>query len=183
MVEYKRGPWVQTFSGKAIDILHPKLSKLSIEDVAHSLARINRFTGHCRNPISVAQHSVLVSKLCPGGFQYEGLMHDVHECILGDISTPIKRCLGPKVRKLEALLMASFARRFHFRYPTSVEVGMCDLDALMIENRVAFAGQKQEREWDFPEYVGDLRFVEMDPACAEELFLNFFYNLKPKGVV
>ena len=182
MTQYKRPPWIQTFSGKAIDIERPRLSTLSIEDVAHALARINRFTGHSRNPISVAQHSVLVSELCPDKFKYEGLMHDVHECVLGDISTPVKRFLGPRVRRLEAFLMAAFARRFRIPYPTSVEVGMCDLEALMIEKRDAFAGQVQEREWDFPESTSDLLVAPMDPHSAETIFLYHFEQLVPKGV-
>ena len=70
-----------------------------IEVIAHSLAQINRFTGHASRPYSVAEHSLLVCEIVKGmGLDYHAqraaLMHDAHEAFTGDVATPIKAALG-----------------------------------------------------------------------------------------
>jgi hypothetical protein len=70
-----------------------------IREIAHSLGQINRYTGHASRPYSVAEHSLLVSDLA----EFEGadtrlvlcaLMHDAHECIVGDVASPVKAEVG-----------------------------------------------------------------------------------------
>lgn len=82
--------------GQSISLRLPSPAKLSIEATAHSLALINRFTGHAARPYSVAEHSLLVSQIIEmrgGGTleQLAGLMHDAHEILVGDCSSPLKR--------------------------------------------------------------------------------------------
>lgn len=72
---------------------------VDVEDVAHALSNINRFTGHTAYAYSVAQHCVAVSRYLeltgqPVPVQYAGLMHDAHEAYFGDISAPLKAFLG-----------------------------------------------------------------------------------------
>lgn len=93
--------YILTHSGRVVDIVNPDPSTLVIEDVAHALARINRYTGHSDDPISVAQHAVLVSTLVPPEAAAWGLLHDASEAYLGDWSTPVKAELiarAPSVR-------------------------------------------------------------------------------------
>ena len=77
--------------------LHP--DDVNIVDIAHSLAMQCRFTGHTKVFYSVAQHSVLVSKLlerrgCDHATVLWGLMHDAAEAYLvGDVATPVKKSL------------------------------------------------------------------------------------------
>jgi uncharacterized protein len=71
----------------------------SIREGCHSLAQINRFTGHCKRPYSVAEHSILVRNIAISlGYNLQiqllCLMHDFHECITGDVASPIKIELG-----------------------------------------------------------------------------------------
>ena len=71
----------------------------SIYVIAHSLAQINRFTGHASRPYSVAEHSLLVCDIVASmglgpQAQLAALMHDAHECITGDVASPIKSALG-----------------------------------------------------------------------------------------
>lgn len=71
----------------------------SIREIAHSLAQINRYTGHASRPYSVAEHSLLVCMLAkadgaPTELVLATLMHDAHECITGDTSSPVKEALG-----------------------------------------------------------------------------------------
>lgn len=65
-------------------------------DIANSLAKINRFTGHSVVPYSVARHSIFVSELLdldPLVALY-GLCHDVAETVVQDLSYPLKQALG-----------------------------------------------------------------------------------------
>lgn len=70
-----------------------------LREISHSLAQINRFTGHCKRPYSVAEHSLLVASLArddgaPTLAVLAALLHDAHECIVGDVASPIKAELG-----------------------------------------------------------------------------------------
>ncbi len=82
---------ITTSTGKMIDPFAMKLEDLNISEIAHSLALLNRFVGHTREPYSVAQHSVMVSSLCEPRDALAGLLHDASEAYLGDVATPIKR--------------------------------------------------------------------------------------------
>lgn len=74
---------------------------LTVEEIAFSLAKICRFTGHCNEFYSVAQHSVLVSRL---GTTHEervhGLFHDAVEAVVGDMSSPLKMLI-PQYKEIE----------------------------------------------------------------------------------
>lgn len=43
-----RGPWVQTYSGRQFYVADPRPDDVSIEDIAHALALLCRYGGHCR---------------------------------------------------------------------------------------------------------------------------------------
>ena len=83
---------------------HPERAPLppykpSLSEIGHSLAHINRFTGHAKRAYSVAEHSLLVADMAKAqdmGPMVElcALMHDAHESITGDVATPIKQVLG-----------------------------------------------------------------------------------------
>lgn len=66
----------------------------NIRELAAALARIRRFTGH--SPMTVAQHSCLVSWLVPqsGNYPLQAACHDLHEAITGDLSRPMKQALA-----------------------------------------------------------------------------------------
>ena len=83
---------------------HPERAPLppykpSLSEIGHSLAHINRFTGHAKRAYSVAEHSLLVADMAKAQdmgpmVQLCALMHDAHESITGDVATPIKQVLG-----------------------------------------------------------------------------------------
>ena len=110
--------WLQTFTGKKIDLINPTREMVDIEDIAQSLSMICRYNGHCRDFYSVAEHSVMVEAM---GSQIllrreaernsgrlsappkptseivqqslSLLLHDAAEAYIGDITTPLKRGL------------------------------------------------------------------------------------------
>jgi hypothetical protein len=83
-------PRLKTFTGKFVDPLALLPGDICIQDIAHHLACINRFGGASRFPITVAQHSVYVARLCPAPYGLHGLLHDASEAYLGDIPRPLK---------------------------------------------------------------------------------------------
>ena len=74
------------YSGKVeLAAFTPK--DVDIRDIAHGLARTNRWNGHTRVPVSVAWHAMLVSELCgqtSRAAALHGLLHDAAESYLGD---------------------------------------------------------------------------------------------------
>lgn len=64
---------IETVSGRFVDIQDPKPEDFLITDIAWSLAREPRFSGHTTHPLpySVAQHSLVVSLLCSRVFMLD----------------------------------------------------------------------------------------------------------------
>lgn len=70
-----------------------------INEIAHALSMINRFTGHTTRPYSVAEHSLLVAQMASEEgaspiTQLAALLHDAHEAFTGDVSSPAKWSIG-----------------------------------------------------------------------------------------
>lgn len=91
--------------GRHLDLINPRPDRdLRLDDTAHALAQTNQFTGRTKRPYSVAEHSILVHDILHIEFPlvvasapflpYYGLMHDAHEAVVGDVSSPVKGTLG-----------------------------------------------------------------------------------------
>jgi uncharacterized protein len=91
------GNMIVTYTGKMINPLDLKPEDVSIEDIAHSLSNLCRYTGHTNKFYSVAEHSVLVSYFL-GNVDKDGalcaLLHDSCEAYVGDLSRPLQTALG-----------------------------------------------------------------------------------------
>lgn len=92
--EQDRRGCIRTFTGRYVNPLQLRREDICIEDIAHHLSNICRYTGACPEFYSVAQHSVYVSTLAWAGGSRElalaGLLHDAAEAYLGDVSSPLK---------------------------------------------------------------------------------------------
>jgi hypothetical protein len=83
---------ITTYTGRRIDPLQLRPEDVCIEDIAHHLACVNRFNGALREPVSVAQHSVYVSRLVADyPCELQALLHDASEAYLLDIPKWLKR--------------------------------------------------------------------------------------------
>ncbi len=78
--------WVA--DGRTVDLLDLQPEDIAAVPLADALAKLNRFSGRSPEPWSVAAHSVLVERLCPPELGPWALLHDAHEAILGDMTTP-----------------------------------------------------------------------------------------------
>jgi 5'-deoxynucleotidase YfbR-like HD superfamily hydrolase len=166
---------MQTFTGKAIDLANFREDDVRLADIAHALSLINRFTGHTTAPYSVAQHSVLVSKIVEQQHALWGLMHDASEAYLGDVSTPLKMML-PNYRELEDHVQRTIATKFGMRWPVPHEVKEADLRALLAEKRDIVPGG-HEFGIALDPVAGEV--VVLDWKDAKQQFIDRFKELVP----
>jgi hypothetical protein len=84
---------ILTRSGKMLDLANPRPEDICLEDIASGLANTIRYRGALGVPLTVAQHSVLLSYWT--GFTDDqrrfALLHDAAEAYLGDIPAPAHR--------------------------------------------------------------------------------------------
>lgn len=111
--------WILTAAGQEYHLsgAYMHVGTFDIQTVAHSLAQINRFTGHASRPYSVAEHSLLCADIAermelPPVVQYAALMHDGHESAVGDVSSPAKLALGDCWNEFESGHARAFRRQF-----------------------------------------------------------------------
>lgn len=82
--------WIRTYTGKKFYPLAPAVADVDIEDIAHALANVCRFTGHCNRFYSVAEHCVHVSWRVPREHALRALLHDASEAYICDVARPLK---------------------------------------------------------------------------------------------
>lgn len=102
--------WIQTYTGAAIDLLDPRPEQFALLDIAHSLSRLCRYTGHSRDHTSVAEHCCRVSDLLfrellvrqshalAAQVAWYALTHDAPEQVTGDVSRPLKLAMRDVAR-------------------------------------------------------------------------------------
>ncbi len=164
-----RGPWVQLHSGRVFHPLDPQPEEIDPGDIAHALANLCRFNGHCQRFYSVAEHSVHVSHALPHGLALWGLLHDAAEAYLGDFTKPLKQAL-PGLEEVEERVLEAVARRFGLVWPCPPEVKQADQAVLAAEAQQVMAVPPQG--WDLPEPAPRVKVRFWPPVIAESMF-NF----------
>ncbi len=132
---------IMTHTGVLFDPFNPDPALIRIEDIAHHLSHVCRYTGACNRFYSVGAHSLFVMRIIEERYPDNrelalwALLHDAAEAYLVDLPTPIKR--HPQFafyREMEWKVLKAIAQRFGLRtllYP--VEVKRADEDALCYE--------------------------------------------------
>lgn len=169
--------WVQC-QGGAFNLAAPCADDVRIEDIARALSRLPRYTGHTFTPYFVAHHSVFVSSIVPPELRFEGLMHDATEAYIGDISSPLKRLIGPRIKEIERSVWLAIAKRFGLPEKESREVKYADLVALATEKRDLLPPVPAGWHWDpLPPPREDATIRPWSSEVAEEVFLSRFRDL------
>lgn len=186
--------FIQTFAGIRFWPLQPQADELDIRDIAHALSNNCRWTGHCKDFYSVAQHSVLASENVPQEMALTALLHDASEAYLSDLSRPVK--YSPEMeayrtaeRRLECVIADRYGLMFDdskHPWPYPAEVKTADNKMLHTERRdilvshmswttdsvnaLGIEGDNERTPYSFT-------IVPWAPKEAETRFLNRFNEL------
>ncbi len=170
-------PWIQTYTGRRFNLVNPKMEDVCIEDIAHSLSNLCRFTGHTREFYSIAQHSVNVSYFCDRVDALYGLLHDASEGLgFNDINSPLKRT--PQLegyRELEKNMQGVIYGAFGLsdKEPASVKIS----DLLMLATEARDLLSPLHYDWNMPLNPVPFKIEPLSPKEAKALFLNRFDEL------
>lgn len=174
--------WIQSRTGKVLDVLDPDPGQITIDDMAESLARIPRYNAHTitDHTVSVAEHSVYVLNelahhpdVTSDGIHgpwlaLAGGLHDGHEYVMGDWPGPVTFALSKsaqdEIDAMKARLDKAICRALCplwpglpalLRHPAVRDV---DLRALNSERKVVMC--TPPRPWQTEKY-GELRNVQL----------------------
>jgi len=167
--------WFQTYTAKVFRPKEPESELVCIEDIAHHLSNICRYNGACRSFYSVAQHSVLVSRIVPREDALWGLLHDAGEAYIGDMVRPLKIHML-EFQKVEEGVMKAVCERFGLNPKQPASVTKADMTILATEKRDLC------REAPIPwgiEHIAPITTTisPWPPQKAKEIFLEEFRNL------
>lgn len=167
---------ILTASGFVLDLTQPDATGLPVEDVARALAYQPRWCGATRHFYSVAEHSVMVSRLVPEILAHDALWHDSIEFIQGDWPSPLKVYLGrDNINRKLAPIEAALARRFGFdaHHP---EIKKADLVAMATELRDLLPGAWMD--WGHLPPPAPQHIEPIGPERAFELFMARYEEIK-----
>lgn len=170
-----RGFNMQTYSGKPFYPTSPSVDDVDILDIAHSLSNLCRFNGHCWKFYSVAQHSVIVSRVCAKEYALDGLLHDATEAYIGDIIRPVKYSI-PDVERIEARIFDVIAEKFNLHNPIPRDVKRADFIALSTEKRDVMS-EPIGTDWGMLAEPLLHRINPLPPEEAKMLFLRRYQEL------
>jgi len=184
--------WLQTVSGKQFIPLAPTVEMICIEDIAHGLSNLCRYSGQCREFYSVSQHSVMASHVITtlDGFlrlstderkmmQLVALLHDAPEAYIVDVPTMIKQHL-PVYKEIESNVMRTIAQKFNIDFALFSHPLVHEADMTMLATEKRDLMGPEPAPWiDMPKPYGGHIFP-MEPKKAKQTFLDRFTEL---GVV
>lgn len=169
------GDWSQCWSGKRFYPLDPRPEDVTLFDIAQSLATISRYNGHC-GFYSVAEHSVLVSRMVPPEDALHGLLHDASEAYTGDLTRPMKRNLkGSSFFEIEEQISKLIYRKAGISEELPESVKLADSQICIIEREDL---HPRADEWDLPyPRPDDVEIRQMPPEVARTAFIERFIDL------
>ncbi len=178
----KEEDWIQTHSGRRFNPLNPNPDAIVIQDIAHSLSMMCRFTGHCKKFYSVAQHSVLVSYICDSQDAMWGLLHDASEAYLVDVPRPLKRSgYFEEYKRFEANMQEAVCKRFGLPVKEPASVKKADGQLLVTEARDLMS--PLHPDWRNAMDPLPFKIEAWDQQHAKDMFMKRFFELfgSPSG--
>ena len=165
-------------TGERLSLAEPDPDMMDIETIANALSNLCRFCGQVKEFYSVAQHSVLVSRIVPEHLAWEGLMHDATEAFCADLPKPIKQEVQG-YDEIEEIMWRALCRRYGLPAELPPEVHDADMIAVMTEARDN-TGSQNWMHW-YPELEPLPNTVHpLPPTEAKVLFLNRVLELRPE---
>lgn len=167
---------ISTVSGRFFDILKPEDYEFDIDEIATALSNICRYTGHVNKFYSVAEHSVLVSRLVPSRLALAGLLHDASEAFVGDVSSPLKKLL-PEYKRIEERVQEAIADQFGLPYPFPQEVHEADKRMYWNERQNVAPGPKDTLWHTEFRAARKVTATGMSPIIAKRMFLSRYKEI------
>lgn len=175
-------PYIELVTGCRFYLNNPLWD---IGAIAHSLSLQCRFTGQCRKFYSVAEHSVLVSRIVEDlglGDPMEGLMHDAVESVLADVVGPAKQLLED-YKLLDAALDSSMRKAFALPEAMTEGVRRADQLALLIEAKALMPSKGAQGYVDDPQIHAEANKLTYQVQCwtsdnAKEKFMTRMSDIR-----
>jgi len=140
-VDRDRLPWLKMSNPvKPFYPLDPRPEEIDIQNIAWSLSMQCRFNGHLSYFYSVAQHSVIVSRIVESQYPFDNklilraLLHDAAEAYVGDVITPIKKLL-PRFYEIEEKIEHVIMDKYGLERDMPECVKEADIIAVVTESR------------------------------------------------
>lgn len=180
--------WIETYTGKIVNPLDLKDADICIEDIAASLSKLCRYTGHCSHFYSVGQHSLYVSYLVRDALNQKtltmspadidrtslaALLHDGAEAYTNDISRPVKYAVKG-FREIEKVIEGKIMQHFGC---TGVDWELIKAwdDTMLATEAYQFMKSKGDN-WYLPRPRINFDIMEFPFKIIEDNFLNRFHT-------
>ncbi|WP_193751075.1 hypothetical protein, partial [Xanthomonas hortorum] len=170
---------VPTLSGQRVNLFDPSPSTIRIEDISTGLSNCCRFVGQLANFYSVAQHSVVVSRIVHPRLALHGLLHDASEAYMHHLGPAVKNLVGSLYRPIEDQLQDVIYRAYGLP-PLSAE----DMAHLKCADRQANAAEMRhfgiapaEPFSEGLDHMLDEPIIPLDPRPARTCFTRRFDEL------
>jgi hypothetical protein len=175
------GRFICLANGGRLHFEDPQIECLKIEDIAHALAHINRFTGHTWRAYSVAEHSIICAQKASPEAKLHALMHDAHEAYLGDVSGPLKALIGPVYKqlaeKLDYLIFERFGVEEYYEEVDLIDKRMLFTEGMSLLHDAAYGMNDWPILKDIMPYPDvDFSLTEHHPYVIREMFINSFIH-------
>lgn len=168
--------WIQTFTGRKFYPLAPNADDIDIVDIAHSLSLQCRYTGHCKQFYSVAEHSVHVAMAASRDNRLWALLHDASEAYLTDVPRPIKPAMT-EYKAMEGRVMFEVCRKF--KLPRVMPQEVKDLDARILHDEMRQIMGPPPEPWQdmHPSGLIGIKLPCWPPAYAKYKFLELYLEI------
>lgn len=190
---------IELYSGDYFDFDNPRAENIHIEDIAHGLSNICRFTGHVKRYYSVAEHAVHAAQYAqwnrwPIEHQLACFHHDDAETYLGDIVRPFKHLLGDTLRDIEAKIDQAICdalglpfgpEEFHSDYVKEADNWCLMMEAreLIPSGGKMWGGGSNNWEEGIESIEGPmLPELGMAPQAAEQFYMQVYERYHANGI-
>ena len=172
--QLKKDTWIATYTARKFHAWTPSVDEISIQDIAHHLATINRYNGAARFPLSVAQHSLMVmERVADPALKLTALLHDASEAYIMDVPRPWKPFIHG-YKELEDIVMKTISEKFGLVWPLPQQVKVVDRKMLYTEASQLLPGA----DWiQYQEAYNGMPIKEMHWREVEAIFLQVFAGL------
>lgn len=175
--------FIKTFTGKKFDYLDISIDNIDIIDIAHGLSHLCRFAGHVKEFYSVAQHSVLCSRVAMSVYidpilAMYALIHDASEAYCIDVPRPLKKMLS-NYEEIEGRVQEKILEKYSLHeYPKyKAYVKEIDNRMLITEANILLTGGTTGFTDPIAEPYAHVEIAPWAPHSAKRMFLIEFAKL------